>query len=137
EALDQIEFAQGDIIRAISEMESYFYMGNMLLRDGDTNSMAHSLEVRVPLLDQRLLDLAYAMPGRVRMPDPKQTKTLLRRAFPDLLRPALLQQGKRGFTLPIARWLAGPMREMAEASIDELAGMGILEPAGVRGVWRD
>src|SRR5207249_6852757 len=78
-----------DIVWSISRLESQFYMGNMLLRDGDANGMAHSLEIRVPLLDQRLLDFALAIPGSVRLPAGAPPKHLLRAAFPELLRPAL------------------------------------------------
>lgn len=125
-----------DEIAAISQIESRYYQGNMLLRDGDTNGMAHSLEIRVPLLDQRLLDLAYALPGSVRQPPHTQNKHLLRLAFAPLLRPALMVQKKRGFTLPIRRWMLGPLRERCESALADLKSVGILKPQGVDAVWQ-
>src|SRR5205085_2382067 len=100
-----------DLVRAVSQLESWYYQGSMLLRDADMNGMAFGLEIRVPYLDRRLLDLVHALPGSVRLPPGMPAKHLLRRAFPDLLRPAILDQPKRGFTLPISRWMAGSLRQ--------------------------
>ena len=58
-------------------------MGNMLLRDGDANGMAHSLEIRVPLLDQRLLDYALSIPGSVRLPAGGAQNICCARRFPN------------------------------------------------------
>jgi asparagine synthase (glutamine-hydrolysing) len=110
-------------------------MGNMLLRDGDANGMAHSLEIRVPLLDQRLLDFALALPGSTRLPPGAEPKHLLRRAFPELLRPALSQQGKRGFELPVRRWMIGPLRELCQSGLATLKSTGMLRPEGIDALW--
>jgi asparagine synthase (glutamine-hydrolysing) len=125
-----------DEVAAVSQVESRYYQANMLLRDGDANGMAHSLEIRVPLLDQRVLDFAYALPGRVRLPEGAENKHLLRKAFEPMLRPALRAQGKRGFTLPIRRWMLGPLRERCDAALTSLKSTGILRTAGVDAVWR-
>jgi asparagine synthase (glutamine-hydrolysing) len=124
-----------DDVAAVSQVESRFYQGNMLLRDGDANGMAHSLEIRVPLLDQRILDLAYSLPGRLRLPPRSAGKHLLRTAFAAMLRPALAEQKKRGFTLPIRRWMLGPLRERCESALAKLKATGVLRPAGVDAVW--
>jgi asparagine synthase (glutamine-hydrolysing) len=119
----------------ISLAEAMQYQGNTLLRDSDTNGMAHSLEIRVPLLDQRLVELAMRTPGDVRLPPGSATKHLLRRAFSDLIRPDLMALGKRGFTLPIRRWMIGPLRERCEAAIASLKQVGGLEPRGIDAIW--
>jgi asparagine synthase (glutamine-hydrolysing) len=98
--------------------------------------MAHSLELRVPMLDRRMLDLVHCLPGRIRLPRGKADKHLLRASFPDLLRPDLLNQGKRGFTLPIKRWMLGPLRELCEESLRSLKIEGMLRPEGIDGVWQ-
>jgi asparagine synthase (glutamine-hydrolysing) len=126
-----------DIVALISRCESQFYQGNMLLRDGDTNGMANSLEIRVPMLDQRMLDLAHSLPGSMRLPPDAPGKHLLRVAFAPLLRPVLAQQGKRGFSLPLRRWMMGPLRERCEAGLRILKSMSILEPRGVDAVWQE
>lgn len=127
---------EDDPIWTISKLETMLYLGNMLLRDSDVNGMAHSLEIRVPLLDQRVLDFVGALPDGVRYPTGRPPKLLLRSAFADLLRPALTRQGKKGFTLPIKRWMLGPLREGCEAGLTHLKSSGLLEPRGVDDVWQ-
>ena len=137
EALADLHVDPADPVWSISQIESQFYQGNMLLRDSDVNGMAHSLEIRVPILDQRVADLAYALPGKIRLPNPRADKQLLRVAFADLLRPELTSQSKRGFTLPIRRWMLGPLREMCEDGLGHLRRSGILKPEGIDPVWRE
>ena len=124
-----------DIVWSISRLESQFYMGNMLLRDGDANGMAHSLEIRVPLLDQRLLDFAFAIPGSVRLPAGARPKHLLREAFGDLLRPELMRQSKRGFELPVRRWMLGPLRELCQGGLDTLRSIDLVRPESLNSFW--
>ncbi len=121
---------------AVSLLETRYYTGNMLLRDSDTNGMAHSLEIRVPLFDRRVLDGFMSLPARLRMPAGRADKHLLRAAFPELLRPELLSLKKRGFSLPIRRWMAGPLRELCESALKALSGTGMLREDGVQQVWR-
>lgn len=135
-ALADLNFNGGDAIAQISQLEATLYMGNTLLRDSDANGMAHSLEIRVPLLDRRLLDYVFALPGNVRLPDGRANKHLLRRGFADLLRPALLDQKKRGFTLPVGRWMMGPMRGLCEESLAHLKSLDLAPAAGIDDVWR-
>ena len=124
-----------DIVWSISRLESQFYMGNMLLRDGDADGMAHSLEIRVPLLDRRLLDFALAIPGSIRLPAGARPKHLLRQAFPELLRPALQQQGKRGFELPVRRWMLGPLRELCQSGLATLKSGNLLRADSIETFW--
>ncbi|MDB5562043.1 MAG: asnB 5 [Hyphomicrobiales bacterium] len=124
-----------DPIWTVSSLECRYYLGNMLLRDGDANSMAHGLEVRVPLLDRRLLDLASSLTGRRRLPSGRPNKYLLRRAFPDLLSADLLNQPKRGFTLPISAWMQGPLNDLCLSGLDYLKASGLVLPSGIDAVW--
>lgn len=125
-----------DATWTVSVAESMQYQGNMLLRDADVTGMAHGLEIRVPMIGQQVVDAAMAIPGAVRLPPGSIGKPLLRDAFADLLRPALLDQPKRGFALPFRQWMAGPLRPMCEAAIAGLKRNDLLEPAGVDAVWR-
>lgn len=127
--------SNGDIVAAVSQLESRLYMGNTLLRDSDTNGMAHSLEIRVPMLDRRLLDLAYALPGSIRLPNGVANKHLLRVAFADLLPPEIASLSKRGFTLPVGRWIVGPLRELCEDGLNYLKHQGVLRPEGIDATW--
>ncbi|MHC4952308.1 MAG: asparagine synthase (glutamine-hydrolyzing) [Planctomycetota bacterium] len=81
------------------------YLPNDVLVKVDRMSMQHSLEVRCPLLDHRLVELAFRIPMSSKMPD-LEPKHLLRRLGKRRLPPELLTMPKRGFTAPVGRWLA-------------------------------
>jgi asparagine synthase (glutamine-hydrolysing) len=126
-----------DVGQAVSVLESEMYMRSMLLRDSDSNSMQHSLELRVPFLDRRIADFAYSLPDTIRMPDGSPPKALLREAFADLIPDAVARRDKTGFTLPIATWMRTSMREWCEDAITRLTDSGLLNPEGVRSVWNN
>ena len=134
--VDTLGINRDDAIWSVSNLESRLYLGNMLLRDGDTNGMAHGLEIRVPLLDRRLIDLAMSLPGKVRLPQGRANKHLLRVAFADLLGPNLLDQPKRGFTLPIGRWMQGPLGEICKNGLDHLKSTGMMQSRTIDDIWR-
>jgi asparagine synthase (glutamine-hydrolysing) len=84
-----------------------------LLRYEDRNSMAHSLEARVPLLDHRLVELAFSLPGD-ELIRRGETKSVLRRALDDLLPPAVRnRRDKLGFVTPEARFFRGSLGTLA------------------------
>src|SRR5262249_48834562 len=58
-----------DPVNRVSQLELSLYMRNTLLRDADVCSMAHGLEVRVPLLDHHLVELVASLPGRIKAGD--------------------------------------------------------------------
>jgi asparagine synthase (glutamine-hydrolysing) len=101
-----------DAINQVSLFELSAYMRNMLLRDADVFSMAHGLELRVPLLDHRLVEQTVQMPGVLKRPDPRP-KPLLLDAVGSRLPPVVHRHPKQGFTFPWAAWLRGPMKERA------------------------
>lgn len=136
EALRDISFDEIDIFRSLIECEARFYLRNMLLRDGDANGMASSLEIRVPMLNRRIIDLLFTFPGHILAPNSRGEKHLLRCAFKPLLRPALLQQKKRGFALPIAQWMKGSLRGFCEDTLADLKSSDILRSEGIDAIWQ-
>jgi asparagine synthase (glutamine-hydrolysing) len=91
-------------LAAISVMEQRLFLGERLLRDADTTSMAASIEMRLPLVDHVLFENVSGLPDRTRY-FPVGKKGLLRRAGLRGLDPALFDRPKSGFTLPYDRWL--------------------------------
>jgi len=89
--------------QACSRLELAGYMQDTLLRDGDATTMAQGLELRVPFLDQDLVDLALRIPQHLHQME--GTKTLLRRLAAPLLPAAVLRAPKQGFNLALAPWL--------------------------------
>jgi asparagine synthase (glutamine-hydrolysing) len=84
------------------------YLANDVLVKVDRMSMQHSLEVRAPLLDRRLVELAFRLPQRVKRAD-RTGKHLLKRVAARRLPPELIHAPKRGFDAPIGAWIAGPL----------------------------
>lgn len=92
------------------------YMPNDPLVKVDRMSMAHSLEVRSPLLDRRVVELAFRIPAD-RKQVGREGKALLRRLAARRLPPGLSKMPKRGFTVPIGNWIAGPHRQMFQDEV--------------------
>ncbi|GIW89243.1 MAG: asparagine synthetase B [Isosphaeraceae bacterium] len=92
------------------------YLPGDLLHKVDMASMAHSLECRSPFLDHRLVELALAMPVERKLRLRRgRSKVILKRAFADLLPPAIRTRAKMGFGVPIDRWFRGPLRHELRA----------------------
>jgi asparagine synthase (glutamine-hydrolysing) len=83
------------------------YLANDVLVKVDRMSMAHSLEVRCPLLDRRVVELAFRIPRQQKMPK-LEAKYLLRRLARGRLPDSLLRLPKHGFTAPVGAWIRGP-----------------------------
>jgi asparagine synthase (glutamine-hydrolysing) len=105
-----------------------------ILTKVDRASMANSLEVRVPLLDHRVVEFAYSLPVRMKLRE-GQRKYLLRRVLADYLPPAHLRLQKRGFRVPLIPWLRGGLREWAGEILRNGSGSEYLNPQGVEKLW--
>jgi asparagine synthase (glutamine-hydrolysing) len=75
-----------------------------MLNKVDWMSMKNSLEVRVPFLDHRIVELAFKMPGALKLYK-ATTKHILKETFKDILPASLYRRPKAGFEVPISRWL--------------------------------
>ncbi|MBZ0270251.1 asparagine synthase C-terminal domain-containing protein, partial [bacterium] len=89
---------------------------DMLLKV-DHASMMNSLEVRVPFLDHRVVELAMAMPGEWKMRGTHR-KRILRDAVDDLLPPSIRRRPKAGFDVPVGEWLKSDLRDLFWDTID-------------------
>jgi len=87
------------------------YLPNDVLVKVDRMSMLHSLEVRCPLLDRRVIELAFRLPTERKMPD-LRAKHLLRQLARRRLPVELSIRPKKGFTAPVGAWIAGPYRRL-------------------------
>jgi asparagine synthase (glutamine-hydrolysing) len=105
-----------------------------LLRYEDRNSMAHSIEARVPFLDHRLVELAYSLDG-AQLIARGETKAVLRRALADLLPPAVRdRRDKLGFVTPEERFMREALGELAAETFAsaELRARGLVDPAAAQ-----
>jgi asparagine synthase (glutamine-hydrolysing) len=94
--------------------------------------MAHGLEIRAPFCDPALLTEALALPPALKLRHGR-LKALLKAAFADVLPPAVLAHPKRGFMIPLARWLRGDLRDMLDDLVApaQVRARGLFEPATV------
>jgi asparagine synthase (glutamine-hydrolysing) len=134
-----METAQMDPINRVSYLESRCYMLNTLLRDSDVMSMAHGLELRVPLVDHRLAETLFSIPGSRKL-SRTIPKPLLVGAVRSELPARVVCRKKQGFTFPFEHWLRNQMRDEVEQSIANIAAgplQGAIEPAAAKQVWSD
>lgn len=112
------------------------YLANDVLVKVDRMSMAHGLEVRCPLLDRRIVELAFRIPTATKMPR-LQPKHLLRVIARRRLPPELLSLPKHGFTAPIGEWLRGAQQHRFRADVlSRKSTVGaLLDIARVRSVF--
>jgi asparagine synthase (glutamine-hydrolysing) len=105
------------------------YLPEDILYKVDRASMACSLEVRAPMLDTVLVDQVAALPPHFKF-GRGQTKRLLKRAAAGRLPEAILRRGKKGFGIPVARWLRGPLCGLLEEKLgpDRLKRQGLFRP---------
>jgi asparagine synthase (glutamine-hydrolysing) len=127
----QDSYVPGDQVASVGRLDSSFYLQNILLRDSDVFGMANSLEIRVPFLGRDLAEWALGLPGNVLLPRGAPQKYLLRKMCASLYTKAQLKQPKRGFALPFAAWLQGPLRELMEENLRSLRLSGLLDPGGI------
>jgi asparagine synthase (glutamine-hydrolysing) len=128
-----------DPVNRISYLEARCYMLYTLLRDSDVMSMAHGLEVRVPLIDHLLAEQVMALPGSAKL-IPGRPKPILVDALQGTLPDAIVRRPKRGFTLPFAHWIRDSLRPQVEGALktaDNTALGTILSAEAMRQVWHD
>ena len=101
-----------DFLNKVFYCDLKLYLEGDILVKVDRASMANSLEVRVPLLNAKLLDLSANLARKYKV-GWLTTKYLLRRAMKDLLPPEIVQRPKKGFNMPVAKWLTGPLKALA------------------------
>jgi len=129
---------QLDKFTRVSWLEMRSYLVSTLLRDTDAVSMSHSLEVRVPFLDHRIVELVAHLPEAVKR-QRSRPKALLIDAMGDLLPAEVVRQRKRTFTFPWERWLRGELGRRVAAGLKDLTPVlqPVLNARAVKAVWRE
>jgi asparagine synthase (glutamine-hydrolysing) len=120
-----------DINRALFVDSRSYLLDNCLVKT-DRMSMACSLEVRVPLLDRQLVELAFSIPGPTKMAG-NQAKTVLKRAAAQRVPAHCVYRPKEGFSIPMKNWLGGQFRPLLEEASNRaaLAELGLFSPEKV------
>ena len=127
----------GDAINRMLATDLLDSLPGDMLTKVDLMSMANSLEVRVPLLDHRVVELAFAIPGPEKLRR-GITKHVLKETFKNLLPPGHTRQPKSGFEIPISRWLRTDLSFMVDRYLSEerIRDQGIFDAAVVQDLVR-
>jgi asparagine synthase (glutamine-hydrolysing) len=97
-------------------LDQKYYLADDILAKSDRMSMAHSVEVRPPFVDHRIVEFAAALPAALKIRGAQQ-KIILKEVMRDKLPPAILDREKIGFDIPAHHWLRGPLRELLQETL--------------------
>jgi asparagine synthase (glutamine-hydrolysing) len=119
-------------------LDSISYLPDDILTKVDRASMAVGLEVRVPLLDHRVVELSWRLAPRLKLRN-RVGKWLLRQIAYKYVPKGLLERPKMGFAVPIDQWLRGPLKEWAADLLNPstMSSDGLLNWAPISEKWRE
>jgi asparagine synthase (glutamine-hydrolysing) len=127
-----------DFTEKLLYLDLVTYLPDDILVKVDRASRAAGLEVRMPLIDDSVVEFAWRLPLAMKFRN-GQSKWLLRQVLHRYVPPALVDRRKAGFGIPIHKWLRGPLRDWAEELLAprRLAGEGFFDPKPIRQRWAD
>ena len=113
--LQELE-SEGDRLPAFLWFDQKYFLPDNILTKVDHTSMAHSIEVRPPFLDHRIVEFASSLPADMKIQGSRQ-KVILRNLMRGKLSPAILNRKKIGFDIPTHDWFRGPLRPLIEEAV--------------------
>jgi asparagine synthase (glutamine-hydrolysing) len=132
------DHAYGDPVDGAFRMDLSTYLPDDLLPMADRMSMAHSLELRAPFCDHRVVEESLRIPPSTKIPG-FRLKGLLKAAFADVLPPQVLSHRKQGFMIPLGRWLRTELRDTMEELLatDRVRARGLFMPDAVEALKQE
>ena len=130
---DALEFAA-----RLMAVDSLSYLPDDILVKVDRAAMGVSLETRAPFLDRHVMEFVWRLPLSFRIRNAR-SKWVLRQVLYKYVPMRLVERPKAGFSIPLASWLRGPLRDWAEALLDggRLRAEGFFDPRPIRRKWHE
>ena len=127
-----------DFTERMAYLDTVTYLPDDILTKVDRASMAHSLEVRVPLLDHKFVEWVSGLPPGLKLRG-QEGKYIFKKSLEPHLPEDVLYRQKMGFGVPLDSWLRGPLRDWAESLLNEtkIESEGYLRAPPVRKLWAD
>jgi len=131
-------FPKRDLTTLLQYLDLKLYLQESILVKVDRASMACSLEVRAPFLDYELVEFVMGLPSELKL-NGFTSKYVLKKAMKPFLPKEVIQRKKKGFGVPIAKWVKGPLRELFKEllSPDRLRREGFLNPEYVETLLKE
>lgn len=126
-------FRQDDVLNRQLYADLSLYLADDILVKVDRMSMATSLETRAPFLDGDLMELAFSMPGHLKIRNGER-KWILKKAMGDLLPASILNRKKEGFSIPMKNWLRRELEPLMRGllSRERVVSRGLFDPDAVQ-----
>jgi asparagine synthase (glutamine-hydrolysing) len=136
--VDDLAMAPGGVVHRYLTVDQNYYLPDDILYKTDRMSMAHSLEVRPPFLDHRIVEFAALLPQRLKIRGTTQ-KLVLRELMRGKLPETVLKRKKTGFDIPAHDWFRGPLRRLLLDTVtaDAIAATGIFSGRTIEALIRD
>jgi len=132
------DFPQKDLITLLQYLDLKLYFQESILVKVDRASMACSLEVRAPFLDHELVEFVMGLPSKLKLKG-FTSKYILKKAMANWLPNEVINRPKKGFGVPIAKWVKGPLKELFGdlLSPDRIKQEGFLNPEYVSSLFQE
>jgi asparagine synthase (glutamine-hydrolysing) len=126
---------QNQLLNRYLFVDQHYYLPDDILYKCDRMSMAHSLEVRPPFLDHRLVDFAARLPAQLKIKG-KSTKHVLRELVSKKLPPEIMNRPKEGLDIPAHEWLRGPLRPLVMDALgaESVKQVGLFSPSAIQSI---
>lgn len=135
---DKVAAQTADPLSRVQYIDMKTYLVDDILTKVDRASMAHALEVRVPILDHKFVELVATIPSHLKL-NGRKSKYIFKKAMSGLLPEGVLYRKKMGFVIPVQRWFRKEIKTLSEEILfsPEARGRGLFEYTFIEKLWQE